>query len=535
MREEEERAVHSTLQSSISSCGFWSKAEFSGSLLPLYHTYLNGLPHMTLTTTTNTGKTVTDSRSYRQTSLMKEPDSSYKAAAGKTASKEYVSSSSKVKSERDNVEQNAKSKALCTSDSTCTTPYSFYYKGDTASRRYVTSSRKIKSGRENEGHNAKNTPKRTTKSSITSSDTSCKAATGGCITATEAYVSRDHVRVTPLKDVKSEREDGYPAKSKPTHLSRVGTCSKPHAGTEENVSRKQPSPLLEVKSEKREDGYAAKSKPTHLSRVGTCSKPHAGMEGNVSRKHASPLLEVKSEKREDGYAAKSTLISRGSAQYTPPRHSRGREERYQLLVDSTLVKRGGQEGRNRRRDSTSPLHSIAIERKLKMHATSGDRCNRHSTPKPRLLFSPSPSLNKSPYQKGREFEDYFKSGVAQANGITSKVEFQKKLDTAPGDTRGFCRPDAVFTKGEKAAVVEMKNYEKSHLGRTQVDKTIRDMNAVKAKTCCREVGGYMYVRLETKVNQEVEEYAKKNGIVIVREGEIDADKLAELVDSELKN
>ena len=71
------------------------------------------------------------------------------------------------------------------------------------------------------------------------------------------------------------------------------------------------------------------------------------------------------------------------------------------------------------------------------------------------------------------------------------MEFQKKARYSAGRYEGFCKPDAVFTKGEKAAVVEMKNYEKSPLGRTQVDKTIKDMNAVKGKTCCREVGGYI--------------------------------------------
>ena len=50
----------------------------------------------------------------------------------------------------------------------------------------------------------------------------------------------------------------------------------------------------------------------------------------------------------------------------------------------------------------------------------------------------------------------------------------------------------------------------------------------------QQVSGYIYVRHQTKVDQTVVGYARKSGISIVREGEVDADELAELVDKSLK-
>lgn len=53
-------------------------------------------------------------------------------------------------------------------------------------------------------------------------------------------------------------------------------------------------------------------------------------------------------------------------------------------------------------------------------------------------------------------------------------------------------------------------------------------------TLYQQVSGYIYVRHQTKVDQSVVDYARRSGISIVREGEVDADELAELVDKSLK-
>ena len=42
------------------------------------------------------------------------------------------------------------------------------------------------------------------------------------------------------------------------------------------------------------------------------------------------------------------------------------------------------------------------------------------------------------------------------------------------------------------------------------------------------------MRHQTKVDRSVEDYARRSDISIVREGEVDADELAELVDKSLK-
>lgn len=113
----------------------------------------------------------------------------------------------------------------------------------------------------------------------------------------------------------------------------------------------------------------------------------------------------------------------------------------------------------------------------------------------RFIFTPSPTcIYKSPVEKGREFEDYFMRGVQihedQAKcGITANVEFQKRLPTACGDIRQNCRPDAIFTIGLNGAIVEMKNYERTPLGCSQVDKTYMDMCALKEAYGCIQVAG----------------------------------------------
>ena len=58
-----------------------------------------------------------------------------------------------------------------------------------------------------------------------------------------------------------------------------------------------------------------------------------------------------------------------------------------------------------------------------------------------------------------------------------------------GDSRNHCIPDAVFTKGRKGAIVEMKNYEGTSLSRSQIDKTYNDMCALKDSMGCRQVSG----------------------------------------------
>ena len=60
------------------------------------------------------------------------------------------------------------------------------------------------------------------------------------------------------------------------------------------------------------------------------------------------------------------------------------------------------------------------------------------------------------------------------------------------DKREFCKPDAVFTKGKKGAIVEMKNYEGTSLGKTQIDKTYKDMCALKDSMRSTQVSGFSF-------------------------------------------
>ena len=71
-----------------------------------------------------------------------------------------------------------------------------------------------------------------------------------------------------------------------------------------------------------------------------------------------------------------------------------------------------------------------------------------------------------------------------------------------GDSRKYyCKPDAVFTKGRKGAIVEMKNYEgTTRLGRSQIDKTYNDMGALKNSMGCRQVSGtFFFYSLEARL------------------------------------
>ena len=56
-----------------------------------------------------------------------------------------------------------------------------------------------------------------------------------------------------------------------------------------------------------------------------------------------------------------------------------------------------------------------------------------------------------------------------------------------GDSRKYCKPDAIFTKGRKGAIVDMKNYEVTPLGRSQIDQTYNDMCTLKDSMGCRQV------------------------------------------------
>ena len=91
-------------------------------------------------------------------------------------------------------------------------------------------------------------------------------------------------------------------------------------------------------------------------------------------------------------------------------------------------------GANRRtNDRAASMPPISYGRaKSEREKFTSPRNRRAATCEPRLLFAPTPGA-KSSVAKGREFEDYFKMGVGRARGnITSKVEFQKKLNVTPG-------------------------------------------------------------------------------------------------------
>ena len=62
-----------------------------------------------------------------------------------------------------------------------------------------------------------------------------------------------------------------------------------------------------------------------------------------------------------------------------------------------------------------------------------------------------------------------------------------------GDNRNYCKPDAVFIKGRYGAIVEMKNYEGTPLGRSQIDMTYNDMCALKDSMGCRQVSQTLFI------------------------------------------
>ena len=158
----------------------------------------------------------------------------------------------------------------------------------------------------------------------------------------------------------------------------------------------------------------------------------------------------------------------------------------------------------------------------------------------RLLFTPYEW--SSNVRKGAQFESYFETGVYVAIHycmITSQVFFQIKIPLAPGDTSNrkyHCIPDVIFAKEQRAAVVELKNYNGRYLSQTDVTKTWNDMKAVACWLGCKyiDVVGYMYISRNTKVSLKVENYANENRIMIVREGAVDAHELAQIVDRNLE-
>ena len=100
-------------------------------------------------------------------------------------------------------------------------------------------------------------------------------------------------------------------------------------------------------------------------------------------------------------------------------------------VDNTQRSSYGANRRTNDRAASMPPISYGRAEGEREKSTS-PRNRRAVTCEPRLLFAPTPGA-KSSVAKGREFEDYFKMGVERARGnITSKVEFQKKLDITPG-------------------------------------------------------------------------------------------------------
>ena len=112
------------------------------------------------------------------------------------------------------------------------------------------------------------------------------------------------------------------------------------------------------------------------------------------------------------------------------------------------------------------------------------------------------------------------------------VQFQQRLITAPGDPRNFCRPDVVFTYDGKGAIVDTKNYMNTPLSTRDVDKLYNDMLALKQTNWT--VTGYIYTRMGTLVSTKVYQYATERCIIIAREGVIDPDKLAVIIDRTLR-
>ena len=283
------------------------------------------------------------------------------------------------------------------------------------------------------------------------------------------------------------------------------------------------------------DGYRSQASSSSSWRAGSRSST-----ASVSVNAASVQTSYRANGRQ-GYASWTLTSSHTivNGETTPSRrdNARSRSGRVSTAttsrIDLATPNSASSQSRSYRSASAQPCLTRNRVRATVVSPPPPPSRPRASTAGPRFTFNPTPSPNKSSVQKGREFEDYFKEGVLMSR-VTSKVEFQKRLTPGRGDPRSFCKPDAVFTKGRKGAIVEMKNYEGTSLGKTQIDKTYNDMCALKNTVGCREVVGYIYVRYRTKVDRAVEDHARRHGISIVREGEIDADELAEEVDRKLK-
>lgn len=120
--------------------------------------------------------------------------------------------------------------------------------------------------------------------------------------------------------------------------------------------------------------------------------------------------------------------------------------------------------------------------------------------------------------KGAEFKEYFKVGAMRA-GISFKYK-QMYEDR---------KPDAAVLIKRYGAIVNMRNYEKRSLTKQEVNETIKDMLAFERFKGCWRVDGYIYIRQYTQVKENAYDCARQCNIEIVREGEIDADKLAKQI------
>ena len=66
----------------------------------------------------------------------------------------------------------------------------------------------------------------------------------------------------------------------------------------------------------------------------------------------------------------------------------------------------------------------------------------------------------------------------------------------PNDARRYCILDVIFTKRRKGAIVQLRNYERTPLGKRDVDKIFKDMLALEKTRNYTEVSHlYMYLHV----------------------------------------
>ena len=134
--------------------------------------------------------------------------------------------------------------------------------------------------------------------------------------------------------------------------------------------------------------------------------------------------------------------------------------------------------------------------------------------------------------KGKELEEEFKKKVDRLK-LKCEVSYQTPIHFKLGVTEKTCIPDVVFRNEKKAAIVDLKNYDKtSKLSKRDVDKLARDMKVVKQEYKCTEVWGYIYIK-GGYVSITEDEHASEEGIIIVREAEKTVEKLVHHIDKKL--